>query len=193
MANSRPLALAAVLLAAAASAAETPKTFPDGYWERNWGFSQAAVNYQVTLKVADPDAAAAKIEKILVAGGAASTSSNASYNYGGDARRRMRNLQFTGRSDNAEKLTKKLFDLGELQSYNVNRFGGNTPVKDIDERIGYLAGEIESNKEALMKMPVANSMLNSQLAKLKQSKATYEASAAKAIISVNLVSDAPAP
>ena len=192
MLKHRRFALAAVLLAAAASAAETPKTFPDGYWDRGWGYSQAAVNYQLTLKVDDPDAAAAKIEKILAAGGATSMSNNGGGYYGGDGRKRTRTLQYMGRTDNAEKLTKKLFDAGDLQSYNVNRYGGNNAVKDIDERIGYLAGELESNKEALKKLPVASSMMNSQLAKLKQSKASYEACASKAMIVVNLISETPA-
>lgn len=193
MANNRRLALAAVLLAAAAYAAETPKTFPDGYWDRGWGYSQAAVNYQLTLKVDDPDAAAAKIEKILDAGGATSMSNNSGSYYGGDARRRSRTLQYMGRTDNAEKLAKKIFDVGDLQSYNANRYGGSSAVKDLDERIGYVAGELESSKEALKKMPVASSMLNCQLNKLKQAKASFEASAAKAMIVVSLVSEAPAP
>ena len=191
MAKHRLLALAAVLLSAAAFA-ETPKTFPDGYWERGWGFSQAAVNYQVTLKVVDADAAAAKVEKILAAGGATMTSSNGNGYFGGDARRRMRCIQYSARSDNAEKLSKKLFDLGDLQSYNVNRYGGANAIKELEDRIGYLAEELESNKEALKKMPVASYFLNSQLAKLKQSRTTYEASASKAMIAVNLVTDAPA-
>lgn len=183
------LALAVACLAAAAPAS-APKTFSEGYWERVWGGGQYAVQYSLSIKVDDLDSATTKVNKILTDGGA-SPNGNSNYWNNNAQGRKSKMLAYTANAAVAEKLAKRLFAVGDLQNYQANRFGGQNVLKELDERIGLIAGEMESNKAALEKMPVASYFLNTQLSRLKASRESYAASANKAAINVSLIVDAP--
>lgn len=170
----------------------TASRFTNGYWERGWPMGQAAVSYQLSLKVADFDDASAKIERVLTAGGATSIGNvNNFQGYFGNKQRPLRQLTYSVPLEKAERLTKKLFDLGDLQSYNVNRFGDASTLKEIDERIALLKGEIDGNKAALAKMPIADYFLQSQLTRLVAARTSYTANAKKGMISIQLIGSDP--
>ena len=77
--------------------------------------------------------------------------------------------------------------MGELLNYSVNRQNNGDNLKQMDERIAVLEGELV-NTSALEKMPAAAYFLRSKLTSFKQSREACVVGASKSSISVNLQS-----
>jgi hypothetical protein len=162
----------------------TLKDNPEAYWNRGYGCSGSAENYNVTLRVGDVDSMAAKIDAIMTAAGAPSQMGNNNY-YGGYQQQRARQMGYSVPAKAADKLAKKLTDMGELMNYSMNRQSSGDTLKLIEERIAVLDSEL-SNTAALAKMPSATYFLQSRLNSLKQAREVCAASSSKSSISVNL-------
>lgn len=164
----------------------TLKDNPEAYWNRGYGCSGNAESYNVTLRVADVDASAAKVDALMTEAGAPSQlGNNAYYAYNGGGQPRGRQMGYSIPAKSAEKLAKKLTDMGELMNYSMNRQNGGDALKQIEERIVVLEGEL-ANTEALEKMPSAAFFLRSRLASLKQSREVCMAAGSRSSISVSL-------
>ncbi len=160
---------------------------PEQYWNRGFGCSQTAENYNVTLRVAEVDATAAKIDALMTAAGAPTQMGmNHQMYYGGaGGQQRGRQMNYSVPMKAAEKLAKKLMDMGELMNYSLNRQSNPDSLKHIEERIAVLEGEL-ANASALAKMPSAAYFLRSRLNGLKQSREVCLAGVSRSSISVNL-------
>lgn len=159
---------------------------PEQYWNRGFGCSQTAENYNVALKVVDIDATAVKIDAMMTAAGAPSqVGMNNNVYYGGGGQMRTRQMNYSVPMKAADKLAKKLMDMGELMNYSLNRQNSGDSLKQIEERIAVLEGEL-ANAAALSKMPSAAYFLRSRLNNLKQSREVCLAGVSRSSISVNL-------
>ncbi|UPT73674.1 MAG: hypothetical protein M0D55_17750 [Elusimicrobiota bacterium] len=186
----RTIMLAALIVFAPNAGAQTPKINakdnPEAYWSRGYGCSQTAENYNVGIRVDDVDAMTAKIDVMMTAAGAPSQVGMGN-SYMGGVQGRMRQLNYSVPAKGAEKLAKKLLEMGELVSYALNRQHSGDSQKQIEERIAVLEGEL-ANKSELEKMPAARYLLTSKLASLKQHRDICVAGASKSSISINLQS-----
>lgn len=167
------------------------ESFPEGYWERGWNSAASAVSYQVILRVDDIEKALSKTEKLLIDAGG-TPGNGYPMNYSQNGAPHQRTLQYILKYEGSDVVAKKLFDVGDLQSFNTSRLIPLTTGKEIDERLALVTAELESNKNALKKMPVASHLLTTQETRLKAAKAAYQAGAAKATVIVTLI-DATAP
>ncbi len=161
---------------------------PEAYWNRGYGCSQAAENYNITLKVDDIDVMAGKVDAVMTAAGAPSqlgNNSTGSMN-DGSGTVRYRQMNYSLPSKAAEKLTKKLMDMGELINYSLNRQNATDTVKQLEERILALEGELKENEGLLLKMPAAAYFLRSKLNSLKQTRESCLAGVSKSAISISL-------
>lgn len=160
---------------------------PQAYWGRGFGCSSAAENFQISLEVGDLDAAAAKAESAAAAGGAPPRMSmhdgNTQDGYG--ALRRYRQINYLMPLKTADKVAKKLMEIGELSNYQLNRQGAD--LKPLSERIAILAKELSENAAALERMPAAKYFLTSRLNEFKQSLSCSEQGASKAAINLTLM------
>jgi len=185
----RLLMTALLVGAAIAARAQMPKVTlkdnPEAYWNRGFGCSGNAESYNVTLRVSDVDAMAGKVDGMMTEAGAPSQLGNNAYYYNGGGQARARQMNYSVPAKAAEKLAKKLTDMGELMNYSMNRQNGADALKQIEERIAVLEGEL-SNAAALEKMPSAAYFLRSRLTSLKQSREVCMAAGSRSSISVNL-------
>ncbi len=162
----------------------TMKDNPESYWNRGYGCSSSAENYNVTLRVGDVDAMATKIDTMMTAAGAPSQmGTNNNYFNGNQQRGRQMNYSVPVKS--ADKLAKKLMDMGELLNYSLNRQNNGDNLKLIEERIAVLEVEL-ANENALEKMPAAAYFLKSRLTSLKQNRESCVAGTSRSSVSVNL-------
>lgn len=163
---------------------------PEQYWGRGFGCGQAAENYSVTIQVADVESAFSRLDAMLVAAGAGSQSGGrqvyASPGRGGGPRKHLQ-ATYLLPLKSGEKLAKKIWDLGELTNYSVNRSGDEQTVKPIAERIGVLEAEVEALGSAGGNYPSAMLFLRSRLGQLKQQKAQCDVGRDKSSINVSLV------
>lgn len=162
----------------------------DNYWNRGFGTSAAAETHNVTLRVKSIEATILKVDALMAASGGSMHGSGNTYtnNYNGT------NLKYRQSSwllplKAAEKVAKKVFDLGELVSYSMNR-SSNDQKTQVDERVAQLQSELSENKTALEKMPAATYFLTSRLDQLKKVQESYEMSASKGQVSVTLQEEA---
>lgn len=162
----------------------TAQEHPDAYWNRGFGCSQTADSYNVTLRVGDVDAMAARIDAFMTDAGAPSQMGTNNNFYSGGAQR-GRQLNYSVPIKAADKLAKKLMDMGELINYSLNRNQSGDSLAQIEERIAVLEGELK-NGDALAKLPSAAHFLNAKLKSLKQSREVCLAGATRSSISVNL-------
>lgn len=159
---------------------------PEMYWNRGFGCSQTAENYNVALRVEDIDATAVKIDAMMTAAGAPSqTGMNNNVYYAGGMQQRTRQMNYSVPMKSADRLAKRLMDMGELMNYSLNRQNNGDSLKQIEERIAVLEGEL-ANASALAKMPSAAYFLRSRLNGLKQSREVCLAGVSRSSISVNL-------
>lgn len=160
---------------------------PAAYWGRGFGCSQAAENYQISMEVGDLDAAAAKAESAAAAGGAPPRMSmhdgNTQDGYG--AVRRYRQINYLMSVKTADKVAKKLMEIGELSNYQLNKQGAD--LKPLSERIAILSKELSENAAALERMPAAKHFLTSRLNEFKQSLSCSEQGASKAAVNLTLM------
>jgi hypothetical protein len=168
----------------------TPKDNPEAYWNRMIGCSGSAESYNVTLRVTDTDVVAGKVDALMVEAGAPSQLGAAMYSYSysnrpDGAQPRARQMSYSVPVKSAEKLAKKVSDIGELINYSMNRQNGGDAMKQLEERIAVLEGELE-NKDALEKMPSAAYFLRSRLNSLKHSREVCKAAGSRSSISVVL-------
>lgn len=163
---------------------------PDSYWGRGFGCSQAAENYQISLEVADLDADGAKAEAVASAAGAPVRHSmnDGTTQTGNGVTRRYRQVSYIMPAKSAEKVAKKLMDVGELTNYQLNKQGGE--LKPLNERIEILEKELSENQAALERMPAAKYFVSSRLKSLKQALSTCEQGASKASINLTLMEKA---
>lgn len=163
------------------------KDNPEQYWNRGFGCSQTAENYNMTLRVEEVDAAAAKIDAQMTAAGAPSQLgiNNQMYYGGAGGQQRGRQMNYSVPIKAADKLAKKLLDMGELMNYSMNRQNSGDSLKQLEERIAVLEGEL-ANAAALAKMPSAAYFLRSRMNQLKQNREMCLAGATRSMISVNL-------
>lgn len=160
---------------------------PEGYWGRGFGCGQAAENYQISLEVGDLEAATSKAETLAVAAGAPSRNSmhDGTSNYGDGRNRRYRQIGYLLPAKAADKVAKKLMDVGDLTTYQLNRQAGQTD--GIQERVAALETELSENKAVLERMPAATYFLTSRLKSLKQTLSACEQGASKASITLTLM------
>lgn len=183
------LALALAQIAPAAFAQNAP--WPDGYWERQYGYGQPwSVVYMVNLKVDAPAEAREKAVKLLEQSGGRPTQNGAYGGYG-------RSLQYQQVSyyvpiEKAEKAAKRLFSLGDLQQFSTQKAGAATQLPEIREKIASLEAERKAGAAKLESLPIARTLLAAQLAKLTQTRDSLEAGAGTALVNVTL-SDASSP
>lgn len=165
----------------------TAQENPEAYWNRGFGCSQTAENYNVTLRVADVDAMAARVDTLMTDAGAPSQmgQTNSGYYASQGGQGRMRQMNYSVSIKSADKLAKKLMDMGELINYSLNRSQSGDSLAQIEERIAVLEGELK-NEDALAKLPSAAHFLNAKLRSLKQSREVCLAGATRSSISVSL-------
>ena len=165
------------------SAAAQIGNYPDGYWERQYPFGQqSSVSYNLALRVDSVSKSSSDAEKILKSAGA--TPSNG---FSGAAR-----LNYTLPASVAYKTVKRLMDLGELQQYTKQQYGGPEVISEVNEKIGVIEKEMRDHASALDSMPVASALTTSTLNRLKQNRDQLQGNADKAIIYLNLT-DASTP
>ena len=162
----------------------TMKDNPELYWNRGTACSSNAENYNVTLRVDDVDAMAARIDTIMTAAGAPSQMGS-NNNYYRNNQQRSRQMNYSVPMKAADKLAKRLMDMGELLSYSLNRQNNGDNLKQMQERIAVLEGEL-ANASALEKMPAAAYFLKSRLTSLKQSRDVCIAGASRSSLLVVL-------
>ncbi len=160
------------------------KDNPESYWNRGFGCSSSAENYNVTLRVGDVDTMAAKIDTIMTAAGAPSQMGTNNNYYNGN-QQRGRQMSYSVPLKSADKLAKKLMDMGELLNYSLSRQNNGDNLKLIEERIAVLEAEL-ANGSALEKLPSAAYFLKSRLTSLKQSREGCVAGVSRSSVSVNL-------
>ncbi|HAH06576.1 MAG TPA: hypothetical protein DCM05_08625 [Elusimicrobia bacterium] len=173
---------------ASSPASAAPDKYPDGYWERGYGFSQSAVYYQVNLKVKDIAKAEAEAVRLLTQAGAVSSGGSGMGTSNGNP---MKSLSFTMDSTKAGKSVKKLFDLGDLQSYNSQAQTQKSTILELEQKIKDLSAEIAANASTLSEMPIASHLMNSLLKRLKQSRDTYQAAIGRASVNLQLIQASP--
>lgn len=187
----RHLLLALVLSSCASAALAQNAPWPDGYWERQYGHGQPwSVLYMVNLKVDSPAEAREKAVKLLEQSGGRPSQSGA---YGGYGRSgQFQQVSYFVPADKAEKAAKRLFTLGDLQQFSAQKGGGSTQLPEIREKIAALEEERKAGAASLERLPIARTLLSSQLAKLTQARDSFEASEGTALVNLTL-SDASSP
>lgn len=188
-----PYLATAILLSVSLAAHAQPmgasisaKDNPEAYWNRGFGCSQTADNYSIVLRVAEVEPVASKIDAVMTAAGAPSQmgTNNNTYNGRGD-QQRGRQMNYSVPMKAADKLAKKLMDMGELMNYSMNRQNSGDSLAQIRERIAVLEAEL-ANVEALAKMPSAAYFLRARLNTLKQNRDSCLTSVSRSSISVSL-------
>lgn len=170
-----------VMLLSAAPAAR----YPDGYWERGYSSGQInSVQYNIKIKVEDVDKAQSEVQRIMTEAGA-TLSGNSWNNYGNG--RQDTSISYQIDAKKADQAAKKLFVIGDLQSYNAYRQIEKTALPEIEKKIEELTVEISGNQAALKKMPIADYFLNAQLKRLKQSRDAITAGLGRAVLNIGLV------
>ena len=170
-----------VMLLSAAQGAQ----YPDGYWDHNYYTGQVnSIQYNIKLKIADMDTSQKEVQRIMNEAGA-TLSGNAWNNYGGQ--KQEYTISFVIDAKKAEQTAKKLFVIGDLQSYNNYRQMEKSVLPEINKKIEELTAEISANTAALEKMPIADYFLTAQLKKLKQSRDSITAGLGRAILSITLI------
>jgi hypothetical protein len=173
-----PIVLVAALPLLCA-AAPTESADAEEYWMRSYSTGQQwSVYYNMTLKVDDLAKAADKVEALAVKAGGASASARAMDTRGRGSVSRC--LTYNISSADAAKLTKQLFELGEVEQYNVNRQSTPETLREIKDKIDKLGRELDSHAVQLQDMPAAKAVLDGTLSRLKQAQAANEASGGKA-------------
>lgn len=183
------LLLALSSCASAAFAQAAP--WPDGYWDRQYGYGQPwSVLYMVNLKVDAPAEAREKAVKLLEQSGGRPAQSGG---YGGYGRSGpYQQLSYFVPVEKAEKAAKRLFSLGDLQQFSTQKAGAATQLPEIREKIAALEGERKTGAAELENLPIARTLLAAQLAKLTQARDSLEAGAGTALVNVTL-GDASSP
>ncbi len=182
---------AAVVLGLGGSvlAAETP--FPPGYWDRGYATGNVNVNnFMLTLKVKSLPKAEEAVDRLISKFGGTMRNMNAGqnyYNYNMPTAQASKTFVYSLDAAKAEPAAKALFDLGELVQYNNQRPNADTQYDEIKAKIKQLQGELSANAEALKKMPIASYFLNTQLARLNQSKEAYDTGLKQANVTVTLL------
>jgi hypothetical protein len=171
--------------AAATRAFADPASFPDGYWDRQYGFSQQwSVIYSVSLKVQSPPDARAQAIKLLEKAGA--TPAQGGY-FGFSRPGQAAQFAYLIPIERAERAAKSLFDLGDLQQYTNQKIGSADQLPEIRDKISALESELRENSAALEHMPIAKTLETSLLGRLTQARDAAQASAGTALISVALI------
>lgn len=167
----------------------SPKDNPEAYWSRGFGCSPNSESYNISIRVPDIDAAVQKIDAMMTTAGAPSQlgQNNGYYN---SNNQRGRQISYSMPTKNAEKLSKRLIDFGELLNYSFNRQNPGDAQKQIEERIAIIEGEL-ANADAMAKLPTAAYFLRSRLTGLKQMRETCLAAGAKTSFSVYLTQKNP--
>ncbi len=166
-------------------------TWPDGYWDRQYGFAQPwSVSYMVSLKVESPSAARDKAIKLIEQSGGHQAQNGM---YGGFGRGgQTQQIAFTIPIEKADKAAKRLLTLGDIQQFSTQKMGMANQLPEIREKIAAIDNEQKANAAELARMPVAKALLASLSAKLAQSRDSYEAGVGSAMINLSLM-DAHAP
>jgi hypothetical protein len=159
--------------------------YPEGYWERSYSSgNMSSVQYNIKLKVEDIEKAQGEVQRMLTEAGATLSGNAWGGSYGNAKSDRTVNFAIEARK--AEQAAKKLFAVGELQSYNTYRHVDKKTLTEIGKKIEELTAEITANQKALQKMPIADHFLNSQLKKLKQSRDSISAGLDRAMLVITL-------
>lgn len=158
-----------------------PDANPEVYWSRGWNCGQSAENYQVTITVDNPGEAFLKVDAVMTGAGAITQSANYSgYQENGS----MRQMQYSLPIKAGEKAAKKVWELGELTSYSVNRVKTDDSIRAIDERVRVLEKELAD--PAVEKLSAARYFLKTKLASLRQAKESCVRGADRASLTVGL-------
>lgn len=185
-------AMLALLCATAVEAEEGgPQTA--AYWDKGWGYSQSSVVYQITIKAENLDMTEQKITRYFSENGGSQSGGGMNWaNRNPNAK--SRTSVFSVPAEKAERLAKKTVTFGDMQGYNVQRYGtGTDPLKEIDERLKLLSQELDGQREALRNLPIARFFLQRQFDRLKSMRANFEQGRARAMINVTLVEDQNPP
>jgi len=159
--------------------------YPEGYWERSYSSgNMSSVQYNIKLKVEDMEKAQGEVQRMLTEAGATLSGNAWGGSYGNP--KAERTLNFAIGVGKAEQAAKKLFAIGELQSYNTYQQVDKKTLAEIATKIKELSVEIAANQKALQKMPIAEHFLNSQLRKLKQSRDSISAGLDRAMLVITL-------
>jgi hypothetical protein len=170
-------------------AAAPTDRYPDGYWERGYPSGPThAVSYNIALNVKAPDQAQRQIDRLMQEAGAVSRGGSDVHYGGQDGRpRRGRSANYTIASSRAEAAAKKIIAVGQLQNYNTHRQVQKSSFDEVQQKIGELEAELETNARPLKDMPIASHLMYSQLRRLKQSRDAMQEGMGKSNISVTLI------
>lgn len=179
--------LLAVILSTGTCVWAQQSPYPDGYWDRQYGYGQQwSTMYSLSLKVDSISKAHDAAEKILQSAGG--TTAGGGYGYAG----RPGNMGYLLPAETAEKTAKRLMTLGDLQQYNRQKLGGESTLPEVKDKIGEIEKEMHKHADALAEMPAAAALLTSTLSRLRQARDSIESSSGKAMISLSLA-DAATP
>lgn len=180
------IAVLAALAALPALAADAP--FPAGYWERGYGFGEAAAQINVSLRVKDLARAEVEVDRLLTKSGATMRSLNQGYGgYNGGQQPRQKSLAFFVPMEKSDAAAKSILDAGELQNFSSSRSSDGNQAEELRRKVQQLEEETAKNAESLKKMPIASYFLNFNLTRLRQSRDAMEAAASKALLNVTLI------
>ena len=174
------------LFVASASFAQVA-AWPDGYWERQYGSGQSwSVMYSISLKTSSPSVAREKAVKIIEQAGGRQGQYGGGYGRGGQTQQ----IAFNIPVEKADKAAKRLLTLGDIQQFSTQKTGGSNQLPEIREKIAAIESEQKTYSEELAKTPIAKSLQAALLARLQQSRDSFEASAGTAMISLTLLDPA---
>ncbi len=176
-------ALLAVILVSAAraqSAGPSMKENPDAYWNRAFSCAQTASTYNISLQTADVNMTAAKIDQLMSQGGAPNQPMHNNSIEG----QSQRSMSYFVPVKSADKLAKKLMDMGELLNYSMNRQNNRDTLLLVEERIAVLQGEIDS--PALAQTTAAAHFVKTRLDQLKQVREMCVEGSKRSSIALNL-------
>jgi hypothetical protein len=192
--------LAAVLLAGAGPAAAQnwqsgaqDGKYPAGYWQVNYGLPQYGNNYNVMIEASDMAAAEEAVKKLAAEYGAtAQQRGGESYYQAGQGRPQSRALSFYATEPNGEAFAQKLSKVGRLKQYYMNSILASGTYAEVKKKAALLKGEIDANRGALEKQPIASSIMNDLLDRCNSYLQAFDAAKDKAYIAVTLTEKRPA-
>jgi type II secretory pathway pseudopilin PulG len=166
---------------------------PDSWDKQYPPFSQIPASSEITLVVSSWPEAEADIGKLVVAAGGKlqSANNNNYYHYEPGAFQSRKNLLYVIPGNATGVLVKKFLALGTLQQYSTNRTVPEL-LAEISRKIDRIEKERNANTKQLDDLPIARSMLDSTLERLRKTHDSYLAISKKAFLSVTLLSAIPA-
>lgn len=158
-----------------------------GYWQFNYGVPQYGRTYSVSIEVDSVQETEERVLKLASSFGATSQAGGG-YGYG---RGKTKNLSFFAEEPKAEKFAQKIIGEGRLLQYSSNPNMQSTMYAETKKKADLLTEELNANKRALEKMPVASCILGDLRERYLNYLKGYDSAKDKAYIGVNISERAP--